>query len=184
MAAFVSSRWWHTPYGESSRKREQSSFQYVGRYGNIASEGVASIDPFRGYPLMSSTEKSLAIVTSFHTLLNSRKPDELLDLAADDIRIGGPRGSGVGKDLLYEWVGRANVTMTPQRTLARDGVVVVEQLAEWHDTNGDVSSSQTVASVFRIADGKITGIARHSHFAEAANKAGLDEDDEITAKPV
>ena len=134
---------------------------------------------------MSSTEESLAIVASFHTLLNSRKPEELLDLATDDIKIGGPRGNGVGKDLLYEWVGRANVKMTPQRTLARDGVVVVEQLSEWHDaTSGEVSSSQTVASIFRIANGKITGIARHSHFAEAANKAGLDEDDEIPPKTI
>lgn len=129
---------------------------------------------------MSTIEASLALVRAFHDLLNRRKPDELLELAADDIKIGGPRGSGVGKELLFEWVGRANVTMTPQRTFARGGLVVVEQCAEWKDPKtGEVTGSQTVASVFRIANGKIVGIARHGHFAEAANKAGLDEDDEI-----
>ena len=126
------------------------------------------------------TVEALSIVASFHQLLNARKPDALLELASDDIKIGGPRGSGVGKELLYEWVGRANVTMTPKRTFARDGVVVVEQLGEWVDAKtGEVTGTQTVASVFRIDGGKIVGIARHSHFAEAANKAGLDEDDEV-----
>lgn len=129
---------------------------------------------------MGQKEEALAIVASFHELLNARKPDELLELASEDIKIGGPRGSGVGKDLLYEWVGRANVTMTPVRTFARDGVVVVEQLGEWLDAKtGKVTGSQTVASVFRVKGSKIVGIARHGHFAEAANKAGLDEDDEI-----
>ncbi|MEJ7839647.1 MAG: nuclear transport factor 2 family protein [Thermomicrobiales bacterium] len=132
--------------------------------------------------MTTQLDQSLALVAAFHELLNARKPDELLELASEDIKIGGPRGSGVGKQLLNEWVGRASVTMHPQRTFARGGVVVVEQLADWHDaTTGEVMSSQTVASVFRIADGKIVGIARHSHFAEAANKAGLDEDDEITS---
>jgi hypothetical protein len=128
----------------------------------------------------TSNEEALAIVESFHRLLNARDPDALLDLAADDIRIGGPRGSGTGKDLLYEWVGRASVTMTPQRMLARDGVVVVEQLAEWCDPKSGASTGrQTIATTFRIADGKLIGIARYSHFAEAANKAGLDDDDAV-----
>ena len=129
---------------------------------------------------MTAKDDALALIHSFHQLLNARKPDELLELASDDIKIGGPRGSGTGKDLLFEWVGQANVTMTPQRIFARDDVVAVEQLGEWRDANtGEVTGSQTVASVFRIADGKIVGIARYGQFAEAANKAGLDEDDAI-----
>lgn len=132
---------------------------------------------------MTKKDEALDIVVAFHNLLNAREADKLLELAADDIRIGGPRGSGTGKDLLYEWVGRANVTMTPRRTLAQDGIVVVEQLGEWKSAEtGEVTGSQTVASVFRIADGKIVGLARYGSFGEAANKAGLDEGDEVSVK--
>jgi hypothetical protein len=132
---------------------------------------------------MTTKDEALGIVAAFHEHLNAREPEKLLDLAADDIKIGGPRGSGTGKDLLYEWVGRANVTMTPLRTLVRDGVVVVEQRGEWKSAEtGEITGSQTLASVFRIADGKIVGLARYGAFGEAANKAGLDKEDEVRTK--
>ena len=129
---------------------------------------------------MNAKDESLAIVAAFHTHLNAKQPEAILALATDDIRIGGSRGSGTGKDLLREWIDRANVMMTPQRILARDGIVVVEQRAEWRSpTTGAITGSQTLASVFRIENGKIAGLARYGAFGEAANKAGLDEDDEI-----
>jgi len=129
---------------------------------------------------MSIKHEALAVVAAFHEHLNAKETDKILDLAAEDIRIGGPRGSGTGKDLLREWVGRANVTMIPQRILARDGVVVVEQRAEWRSpATGAITGSQTLASVFRIDGGKIIALARYSGFGEAANKAGLDEDDAV-----
>ena len=53
---------------------------------------------------MSTKEEALEIVTAFHEYLNARETAKLLDLATDDIRIGGSRGSGTGKDLLREWV--------------------------------------------------------------------------------
>ena len=129
---------------------------------------------------MAASEEALTLVAEFHRLWNAKEPAALLDLAIDDIRIGGSRGSGTGKHLLEEWVSRANMTLTPQRIFARDGVVAVEQLAEWRDgTTGDVTSSQTMATTFRVDQGKFVAIARFSHFAEAANKAGLDEDDAV-----
>jgi hypothetical protein len=129
---------------------------------------------------VTTHDDALELVYAFHQLLNAKDPEALLALAAEDIKVGGPRGSGTGKDLLREWVGRANVTMTPKRMLARDGVVVVEQLAEWHDPKSGASTgSQILATTFRIEGGKLVGIARYSHFGEAANKAGLDEDDAV-----
>src|SRR5680860_73277 len=67
---------------------------------------------------------AVAVVQAFHDNLNDRNVNALLDLATDHVRIGGPRGSGEGKYLLEEWVGRASITMTPKRWFRAGDVVV------------------------------------------------------------
>jgi ketosteroid isomerase-like protein len=124
---------------------------------------------------------AVAIVWAFHDALNARDAGAVLALAAEDVRIGGPRGTGEGKPLLAEWVGHAGVTMEPQRWFHRDGTVVVEQVARWHDpATGEETSSQTVATVFGIRDGLIASIARYGDLGEAVTSAGLDEADAVT----
>ncbi len=122
------------------------------------------------------TMSAIRIVQRFHNGLNARDVADILSLAAEDIRIGGPRGTGEGKQLLEEWVGRANITMEPQRWFHRDGTVVVEQIARWHDADtGEETSSQRVATTFGIRDGQITSIARYGNIGEAITSADMDE---------
>jgi ketosteroid isomerase-like protein len=123
---------------------------------------------------------AIAIVQAFHDTLNNRDISSLLALATDDVRVGGPRGSGEGKYLLEEWVGRANIAMTPLRWFRDNDTVVVEQQATWRDPRtGDETGTQVVASVFTIEDGRIAGIARYGFLAEAVHSASMDESHEI-----
>jgi len=122
----------------------------------------------------------IAVVQAFHDHLNDRNVSALLDLAADDVRVGGPRGSGQGKHLLEEWVGRASITMTPRRWFHAGETVVVEQNAAWHDPDtGAETGRQTVATAFTIQEGGITSIARYGFLAEAVHAASMDEGNEI-----
>jgi hypothetical protein len=123
---------------------------------------------------------AIAIVQAFHDHLNNREVASLLDLAADDLRVGGPRGSGEGKYLLEEWVGRASITLAPQRWFRHNDTVVVEQLATWRDpATGAETGSQTVATVFDVREGYISGIYRYGFVGEAVHSVNMDESHEI-----
>ncbi len=124
----------------------------------------------------------IAVVQAFHDHLNDRNVNGVLDLATSNVRVGGPRGSGEGKHLLEEWVGRASITMSPQRWFTNGETVVVEQAATWRDPDsGSETGSQTVATVFTVQDGRIAGIARYGFLAEAVHSANMDETNEIDA---
>jgi ketosteroid isomerase-like protein len=124
----------------------------------------------------------VAIVQAFHKSLNDRDVPAVLDLATDDVRVGGPRGSGEGRQLIEEWISRSNLTMTPTRWFRAGDTVVVEQQAIWRDPEtGAETGSQIVATVFTIEDGLIAGIARYGFLAEAVHSAGMDESNEIDA---
>ena len=122
------------------------------------------------------------IVTAFHRHLANRDADAVVSLADDAVEVGGPRGTGSGPDLLREWVGRANVTMTPKRWFVKDNVVIVEQDAVWLDKDsGEEMGRQVVITTFRVEDGRIAGIYRHDDLAASLTLAGLDAGDEIDA---
>lgn len=128
-----------------------------------------------------TTSNPIAIVAAFHRHLVDRDPDAVIALAHDDVEVGGPRGTGTGIEFLREWVGRANVTMTPTRWFAKEDVVIVEQDAVWLDNQGEEMGRQTVTTTFRIRDGKIAGIYRHDNLAASLTVAGLDAHDEVDA---
>ena len=120
-------------------------------------------------------------VARFHEHLNAGDADAVMALATEDVAVGGPRGSGTGRQLLYEWVGRASIALRPVRWFAVDDLVVVEQVAEWRNPSGEVTSSQRLATAFRVRDGQIGGIYRYGNIGEALTTSGLDEDNEIPA---
>jgi ketosteroid isomerase-like protein len=122
----------------------------------------------------------LEIVQAFHDRLNAKDAAGVLALAAEDVRIGGPRGTGEGKQLLEEWVGHASITMEPQRWFHTEGTVIVEQIARWHapDT-GEETSSRRVSTAFSIRDRLIASIARYDTIGEAITSAGMDESDVV-----
>ncbi len=119
-------------------------------------------------------------VLEWHDALNAGDADRLVDLSHPDVEVGGPRGGGRGEALLREWVERANVRLRPGRVYASGGAVVVEQEAVWMTADeGRPSDSQTVASVFRVADGRVVAVIRHGTLEEALEAAGLDGSDEV-----
>lgn len=129
-----------------------------------------------------ATANPIDIVMAFHTHLANQDADAVMALANDDVEVGGPRGTDTGAYLLREWVGRANVTMTPTRWFAEDTIVIVEQDAVWKDRDSDdVVGRQMLATTFRIDAGKITGIYRHDNLAASLTLAGLDAADEVDA---
>lgn len=128
-----------------------------------------------------TTSNPIDIVATFHRHLADWDPDAVIALAHDDVEVGGPRGTGTGIELLREWVGRANVTMTPTRWFAKDDVVIVEQDAVWLDKQGEEMGRQAITTTFRVHDGKIAGIYRHDNLAASLTVAGLDADDEVGA---
>ena len=120
-------------------------------------------------------------VRKFHEHLNNGQPDDVMALATEDVAVGGPRGSGQGRQLLYEWVGRARITMEPVRWFANDDMVIVEQVAAWRGADGGVTSSQRLATAFRVREGQIAGIYRYGDIGEALTTSGLDASHEVEA---
>ena len=128
----------------------------------------------------SLPQDAVSRVQTFHAALNAHDIETLVDLAADDIMIGGPRGRGQGKDLLREWFARANATMQPKRWFGRGEVIVVEQSATWHDAkSGKVASQRTVASAFGVQADRIVSLARYADLGEALTTCGLTEADQL-----
>ncbi len=129
-----------------------------------------------------TSSNPIDIVKAFHAHLANGDTDAVVALADDAVEVGGPRGTGSGVDLLREWVGRANVTMTPKRWFAKDELVIVEQDAIWLDrNNGEEIGRQEVITTFRIENNKLAGIYRHDDLAASLTLAGLDAGDEVDA---
>ena len=76
--------------------------------------------------------------------------------------------------VLRDWVARARIRLEPLRWQACDGVVVVEQTAQWQQPDGPLTETQHVASVFRVRDGKLSSVLRYDDLASALRAAGLD----------
>lgn len=130
----------------------------------------------------SSPSDPVSLIGTFHERLNAHDVAAVLAMAADDIELGGPRGSGSGKALLEEWIARASITLRPTRWFASGETVVVEQAATWETSGRDDAPAQTVATVFTVRDGLVARMARYGDIGEAVTSAGLDEDDETVAR--
>jgi ketosteroid isomerase-like protein len=133
---------------------------------------------------MTVDQTALGLVSTFHEAVNAPDVARLLQLVTPDVEVGGPRGSGRGADLMAEWTARAGVRLTPRRMLARGSVVVVEQEAAWYDAEtGAPASSQTVATVFVVRDGRIASVVRHGSLEDALRASGLGPEDEMDEVP-
>jgi ketosteroid isomerase-like protein len=116
-------------------------------------------------------------VLAWHTALNAGDVHGLLALSAEDVEVGGPRGSGSGAHLLQEWVARAGMRMQPGRLYRRDSSVVVEERAQWRSDDGQLGDPQSAACVFGVRDGRVIRLLRYPDIAAALAAAGLDESD-------
>jgi ketosteroid isomerase-like protein len=124
----------------------------------------------------ATTAPETSVVRAWHEALNSGDVDLLVELSPPDVEMGGPRGAAHGAQLLREWVSRAKIRLEPRRVFHREDTVVVEQWAKWRAADtGQVTSGQSVSSVFVVRDDRITRVMRYPDLADALDAANLDE---------
>lgn len=118
-------------------------------------------------------------VYAWQDAANQQDIERLMELTDANIELIGPRGSGYGQQLVREWLGRAGLTLTTQRTFVRDATVVVAQHGVWRaPESGEITGEADLASRFRVADGRVVQFARHDTLETALAEAGLSEADE------
>lgn len=114
------------------------------------------------------------IVQKWHDALNSEDVEGMVALVHHDVKIGGPRGSTSGTEIMREWFGRAHVRLYPLVYYQRQQTIVVEEQGEWRDaTTGEITGSQKVATIFMVEDELITSIVRLDQIENALSEAGL-----------
>ena len=130
---------------------------------------------------MSTTE--VEAVLAWHEALNAGDAERVASLSQPDVEVGGPRGVARGRQVLRDWVARANVRLEPLQLFRRDQTVVVEEAATWSDApSGETVGEATVATVYALDGGLVAGIFRYEGLEEALRSAGLDRSDEIPAE--
>ncbi len=123
------------------------------------------------------------VAAAWQAAANAQDVDTLLALSDPNIEIAGPRGSGVGHQLLREWIARAGLTLSTLRVFARGDTVVFAQRGIWRSMDsGGVTGERSLASLFQIRDGHIVKVARFDDLAAACGAAGLGSSEEI-ARP-
>jgi hypothetical protein len=119
-------------------------------------------------------------VLRWHDALNAGDAEHLAALSHPEVEIGGPRGTARGRQVLEDWVGRANVRLEPLRLFGRGPTVVVEEAATWRDArSGETTGEATVATVFALDGGLVARIVRHDGLEDALRDAGLDRSDMV-----
>ncbi|MBB4638322.1 ketosteroid isomerase-like protein [Longimicrobium terrae] len=113
--------------------------------------------------------------------VNDADADRLVALSDARVEIIGPRGSVRGAEVLRDWLTRAGLTMQASRTFARGTAVVVHGRGVWRAPDGAVLGEQDVASRFVVEEGKIAAYERFDDLAAALARAGLAEEDEVSA---
>jgi hypothetical protein len=122
-------------------------------------------------------------VLAWHEALNAGDAERVASLSHPDVEVGGPRGSARGRQVLRDWVARANVRLEPLRLFRRDQTVIVEEAATWRDARtGETIGEATVATAFTLDGDSVSGIFRHDGLEEALRGADLDGSDEIRSE--
>jgi hypothetical protein len=120
----------------------------------------------------------LEVVQHWQDAVNARDVQALMTWSDPKIEITGPRGSAFGHDVLHQWLERAGLSLSPQRSFQRNQTVVVAQHAVWRSAESEIIGEADVASVFRVEDDKVLYYARFDSLEEALQQGGLTEDHE------
>lgn len=122
----------------------------------------------------------VSIVAGWHDALNSADVDRLAALSSADIKLVGPRGVAEGEQILREWAVRAGLRLHMRRLFARADRAVAEERAEWRAAESEqVTGSQDVATIFRVANGRVSYVDRRPDLQDALQSAGLSKADEV-----
>ena len=124
--------------------------------------------------------REVEAVLRWHEALNAGDAERLAALSHPEVEVGGPRGSARGRQVLKDWVGRANVRLEPLRLFGRGPTVVVEEAATWRDAQtGEPAGEAAVATVFVLDGGLVARIVRHEGLEDALRDAGLARSDRV-----
>lgn len=142
-----------------------------------------------------SERDDIVVIRAFYTMVQGRDVSGLLELATDDVGVGGGRGRGEGKDFLAEWVRFSTISLTPRRWFrqvtadreARHGTLgeqastmVVEEDAVWRSpSSGREMGRMRFATIYEITNGRLKSIARYANIGEAVTTAGFYPENEI-----
>ena len=119
----------------------------------------------------------LEVVRAWHAAVNAGDADQAMALSTPDIEVGGPRGSGRGRQLLMDWLGQAAIRLDPLRFVCEDQTVVVEQSAQWATEDGGFTEPRMVASVFQVQDGLVSRVLRYPDLSSALTAAEIGQID-------
>lgn len=122
----------------------------------------------------------LAVVESWQAALDARDHEQLAALTSHDIELVGPRGTSRGAEALHVWLHRAGFSAESLRWFCgASGDVVVEQRARWTLPDTLLAAARTVASAFRVRNGRVVRYQRFETLDAALAAAALSDDDEV-----
>lgn len=113
----------------------------------------------------------------WHTAVNTRDLDAVRALTAEDVEVGGPRGSARGIAVLLDWVGASGIRLEPTGVFPVDGRrTVVAQDATWPGRPDHVPGTAPVdtATLFEVHGGRVTRVLRFDEGVEAALAAARE----------
>ena len=107
---------------------------------------------------MESAERVRAAVDEWHASVNGGDLERSAEAVGDPVVVLGPKGAGpITPAQFAEWVERSRIRLEPRSWQpVGERFVVVEQDASWPESQ----ASTRVATVFRVADGKVTAALR------------------------
>lgn len=114
------------------------------------------------------TDDIVGLILAWHDAVNRQHIDEAPRLTTPDVRVGGPRGSAAGHEVLADWIRHAGIELTPT-AIARGGHAhYARQLARWPG-NPEARDNAPIeaCTAFGVTDGRIDSVLRYETIDEA-----------------
>ncbi|QYC42231.1 hypothetical protein Nocox_23140 [Nonomuraea coxensis DSM 45129] len=110
-----------------------------------------------------------AAISEWHASVNDADLRRAARAVGDPIVVLGPKGAGpITPEQFAEWVERSGITLRPRSWHpVSERLMVVEEDATWPGSE----SATRVATVFRVADGKVTAALRLPDLRQALELA-------------
>ncbi|MET9710308.1 hypothetical protein ABZ644_01180 [Nocardiopsis alba] len=110
-------------------------------------------------------------IDEWHASVNDGDPKRAVDAVGDPIVVLGPKGAGaITPEQFSDWVERSGIRLVPRSWHPVGGrLMVVEQDATWPESK----SPTRVATVFRVANGRVTAALRLPDLGSALDLAHI-----------